>query len=65
MEDDLSPAPEEAARGDIPAEFAPALAISISPDGKDAIVLLGTNGPPDYYPYQVEVHKKACTIQSP
>ena len=47
--------PEDTARGDIPADYAPALAVSISPDGSEAIVLLGTNGPPDYYPYQEEV----------
>lgn len=50
--------PEEAARGDIPERFSPALAVSRSPDGKRAIVLLGTNGPPDYYPYQEEVRRQ-------
>jgi hypothetical protein len=45
--------PEAAARGSIPAEFARTLALAIAPDGEHAVVLLGTNEPPDLYPYQV------------
>jgi hypothetical protein len=49
---------EEAAGGDIPAGYSPAIAVSVSLDGSEAIVLLGTNGPPDYYPYQEWVEKQ-------
>ena len=44
--------PEEAARGDIPARHARALSVSVSPEGDEAIVLLGTNEEPFLYPYE-------------
>jgi hypothetical protein len=46
--------PEEAARGDIPERYAPALSVEISEDGTYARVLLATNESPaiEYY----EVH---------
>lgn len=47
------PTPEAAARGDIPARYARALAVSVSPDERFAAVLLGTNEPPSLYPYLV------------
>jgi hypothetical protein len=43
----------EAARGDIPARFARILASELSPDGRTAFVLLGTNEEPYLYPYVV------------
>jgi hypothetical protein len=49
--------PERAARDDIPEQFARTLAVSISPDGTEAIVLLGTNEPPDLYPYQSDIRR--------
>ena len=45
--------PEEAARGDIPPRYARALSVSVSPDGDEAIVVLGTNEEPYVYPYEV------------
>jgi len=45
--------PEEAARGDIPERYARALSVSVSPDGGEAIVVLGTNEEPYLYPYEV------------
>jgi hypothetical protein len=45
--------PEDAARGDIPARYARALAVSLSPDERFAAVLLATNEPPFLYPYLV------------
>ena len=45
--------PEAAARESIPPQFARTLGVSLSPDGDHAVVLLGTNEPPDLYPYQV------------
>lgn len=50
--------PEEAARGDIPARYARALATAVSPDGRHAVVLLGTNEPPRLYPYEVICHQR-------
>jgi hypothetical protein len=44
---------EEAARGDIPARFARTLVSELSPDGRTAFVLLGTNEEPYLYPYAV------------
>jgi hypothetical protein len=38
--------PEEAAVGDIPAEFAKPVAVSISPDERHAFAMLETNEPP-------------------
>lgn len=49
--------PEDAARGDIPAQFAEALAIEVSPDGLHAVVLLGTNEDPVLEPYGVVCHR--------
>jgi hypothetical protein len=43
----------DAARGDIPEEYGPALGYAISPDGRSGVVLLGTNGLDDPYPYEV------------
>jgi hypothetical protein len=43
--------PEEAARGDIPERYARALVTEVSPDGRWAVVLLGTNEEPALYPY--------------
>lgn len=45
--------PEAAARGSIPPRFAHTLAVAVAPGGDLAVVLLGTNEPPDLYPYQV------------
>jgi hypothetical protein len=45
--------PEEAARGDIPRQYAAALGVEVSPDGQHAAVLLGTNEEPVLYPYVV------------
>jgi hypothetical protein len=45
--------PEAAARGSVSPRFARTLAVSIAPGGDCAVVLLGTNEPPDLYPYQV------------
>ena len=42
---------EEAARGDIPARYARPLVVELSPDGRTAFVLLGTNDEPYLYPY--------------
>jgi hypothetical protein len=50
--------PEEAARGDIPARFARALATAISPDQSTAVVILGTNEEPFLYPYEVICYRK-------
>jgi hypothetical protein len=47
-----SATPEEAARGDIPERYARALSVAISPDGDEAIVVLGTNEEPYLYPYE-------------
>jgi hypothetical protein len=49
--------PGEAARGDIPPKYARALAVLSSPDGRHAVVLLGTNEEPIVYPYVVVCHK--------
>jgi hypothetical protein len=43
----------EAARGDIPARYARPLVTDLSPDGRTAFVLLGTNEEPCLYPYVV------------
>ena len=53
------PDPGSAARGSITERYARALAVSISPDGGTAVVLLGTNEPPQLYPYEVECHREA------
>src|SRR5919197_5318392 len=45
--------PEAAARESIPRQFARTLAMAVAPDGNSAVVLLGTNEPPDLYPYKV------------
>jgi hypothetical protein len=45
--------PEEAARGDIPPSQARAVAVSVSPGGDDAFVVLITNQPPYVEPYEV------------
>ena len=45
--------PEEAARGDIPARFARALGVRISPSGNSALVVLATNELPTVEPYVV------------
>lgn len=50
--------PEEAARGDIPARYARALSVSVSPDGDEAIVVLGTNEEPYLYPYEVNCSRE-------
>jgi hypothetical protein len=42
--------PEEAARCEIPERYATVLDVSISPDGTEAIVALGTNEEPQLYP---------------
>jgi hypothetical protein len=47
------PTPEAAARGSIPEQYGHVLHTSLSPDGRHALVLLGTNEPPELYPYQV------------
>lgn len=49
--------PEEAARGDIPARYARAVAVSVSPEGRRACVLLLTNEEPRLYPYEVIVER--------
>jgi hypothetical protein len=51
------PTPEDAAREQIPTNFAHILAVFHSPDGRFAAVFLGTNEPPDIYPY-VELCRK-------
>ena len=43
----------DAARGDIPARYARPLVTELSPDGRTAFVLLGTNEEPFLYPYVV------------
>ncbi|HEV8421324.1 MAG TPA: hypothetical protein VGR13_08225 [Actinomycetota bacterium] len=45
--------PEEAARGSIPERYGRELAVSLSPDGEQAAVLLETNERPYIYPYLV------------
>jgi hypothetical protein len=45
--------PEEAARGDIPERYAPALRVEYSEDGTQATVLLATNEPPAIEYYEV------------
>lgn len=45
--------PEEAARGDIPAQYARAVASAVSPDGKHAAVVLATNEDPAVEMYEV------------
>ena len=52
--------PEEAARGDIPARFARALGVSISPSGNSALVVLATNEPPTIEPYVVSCERVAA-----
>ena len=49
--------PEGAARGHIPARFARVFGLEVR--GDQAVVLLGTNEPPDLYPYEVHVHREA------
>jgi hypothetical protein len=44
---------DEAARGDIPPRYARPLVTELSPDGRTAFVLLGTNEEPSLYPYVV------------
>jgi hypothetical protein len=44
---------EAAARGDIPERHAMTLGVVMAPGGDLALVLLGTDGPPGPYPYQV------------
>ena len=44
---------EEAARGDIPAQFAGVESVSYSADGNEATVVLLTNEPPVDYRYTV------------
>jgi hypothetical protein len=51
--------PENAARGDIPARYCRRLGASVAPDGRNAVVLLGTNEPPLLYPYLVNCHFEA------
>jgi hypothetical protein len=48
--------PEEAARGDIPEKYAPAVRVEYSEDGSRATVLLATNEPPaiEYYEVRCE-----------
>ena len=46
----MASTPEEAARGGIPAEYARAFAVEVSPDGLHAAVLLETNTEPILYP---------------
>lgn len=46
------PTPEAAALEYIPDRFARVLGASVSPSGENAMVLLGTNEPPQLYPYQ-------------
>jgi hypothetical protein len=50
--------PEEAARGEIPEPYARVLGTAMSPDGNNAVVLLGTNEPPRLYPYQVVCERR-------
>jgi hypothetical protein len=47
------PTPEEAARGDIPPEYARAGRVNYSDDGRRAVVELLTNEEPTLYPYYV------------
>jgi hypothetical protein len=49
--------PEAAARGELPEPFARALALTRSPDGSHALVLLGCNDPSNAYPCQVLCHR--------
>jgi hypothetical protein len=50
--------PEEAARGDIPAEYAKALSVEISPSGEEALVVLATNEQPYIEPYEVVCYRE-------
>jgi hypothetical protein len=52
----MASSPAEAARGNIPARYARPIAAELSPDGRDAVVLLGTNEEPVLYPYLVVCH---------
>jgi hypothetical protein len=45
--------PEAAARSEIPERYSRVLGSAISPDDRRAFVLLGTNEPPQLYPYLV------------
>ncbi len=49
--------PEAAARGELPEPFVRALAVTRSPDGRYALVLLGCNDPSNAYPCQVLCHR--------
>lgn len=51
VSDDGFDTPEEAARGDIHARYARALATAVAPDHSAAVVLLGTNEEPFLHPY--------------
>jgi hypothetical protein len=55
----MAATPTEAARGDIPARYARPIAVELSSDGRDAVVLLGTNEEPVLYPYLV-----VCQLES-
>ena len=55
----MAATPTEAARGDIPARYALPIAVELSSDGRDAVVLLGTNEEPVLYPYLV-----VCQLES-
>jgi hypothetical protein len=64
----MASSPAEAARGNIPARYARPIAAELSPDGRDAVVLLGTNEEPVLYPYFVVCHLESdgwrCMIHS-
>ena len=52
-EPDGREAPGEAARGDIPPQYARVESVTFSPDGRQALVTLLTNEEPYLYPYYV------------
>jgi hypothetical protein len=50
--------PEDAARGDIPERYSRPLSVEISPDGREALVVLATNEEPYVEPYEVVCHRE-------